>query len=196
MVTNHVTACLIQCGFNSPYKDNWFVDWLKKNTSLKKKKKKNLRIETTKKAQSTTRYPPPGKANGIRASTGYRSWGQQWSAERDGRYTARYLHLNMTGPSHPRNPCLCHSYCLVWCSFWCGGPFTYIKLTKRRTRLYPHSTQESSLCVIKSAADGLQWDECVQNRRHLKWGQRHILKAYQTLYPMYVLPPRKNRENN
>ncbi|EDM03191.1 rCG62258 [Rattus norvegicus] len=22
-------------------------------------------------------------------------------------------HLNMTGPSHPRNPCLCHSYCLV-----------------------------------------------------------------------------------
>lgn len=56
----------------------------------------------------------------------------QCSAEREGRYLARHLHLNTMGPSRPRNPCPCHSYCHMWCSFWCGGTFTYIKLTADR----------------------------------------------------------------
>lgn len=116
----------------------------------------------------------------------------QRRAGRRGGSGARHLHLNTMGLSRHRSPCPFHSSRLMWCSFWCGDTFTY----KKKKGLYFHSTQESSICDQVSSEWILLTDGCIQNQRHLKWGNTHLLKACPTLYMCPSPYERTEKMNN
>lgn len=121
--------------------------------------------------------------------------GDQCSGEREGRFVARHLHLNTMGPSRPRNLCPCHSYCLMRCSFWCGGTFTYIKLTEDRQDGI--SVQHGRpFCVWLSQQQKYFSDRWVCTEpKTFKMGNRDTFSKF-SKRSTCVLPPWKDRENN